>query len=238
MSIKNIFCGYFFLVSVFAVAQNLAIEYKYSIVDNKDEYGLAGFGYNKLITNNKESNSYSKSIDTLFTVDVLGDFSQTASNYAISDYKNLSEKIYYSKTLFPNYLLKDDSYTINWTLVNQYKDILGYKCQKATSDFRGRSYEAYFTTEIPIRNGPYKFDGLPGLVLEVNSTDGAVSYKAVNITEVSQQIENPFTNLQYISWEQFKKAYNDYFHRMINYMPEENMSIIVPNRGIEYYITD
>ena len=48
----------------------------------------------------------------------------------------------------------------------------GYETQLATCLFRGRSYEAWFTPSIPISAGPNLFGGLPGLILELRSTDG------------------------------------------------------------------
>lgn len=59
---------------------------------------------------------------------------------------------------------------MDWTIRNEYKTIWEYKCQKATCNFRGRTYEAWFTTEIPVSDGPWKFQGLPGLILEVYDT--------------------------------------------------------------------
>ena len=45
---------------------------------------------------------------------------------------------------------------------NEQKEILGYKCQKAIGEFRGRKYTAWFTDAIAVNSGPYKFKGLPG----------------------------------------------------------------------------
>ena len=61
----------------------------------------------------------------------------------------------------------------NWQVTNEKKKILRYSCQKATCSFRGRDYEAWFTPEIPMSYGPWKFRGLPGLILEVKDTKGA-----------------------------------------------------------------
>lgn len=55
----------------------------------------------------------------------------------------------------------------NWEIRDSIKTILGYKCHKATTFFRGRKYIAWFTPEIPIPEGPWKFCGLPGLILEI-----------------------------------------------------------------------
>lgn len=56
---------------------------------------------------------------------------------------------------------------IKWKFVKETKEILGYSCQKATTTFRGRKYEAWFAEELPVSDGPFLFTGLPGLILEV-----------------------------------------------------------------------
>lgn len=53
-----------------------------------------------------------------------------------------------------------------WTMIDSTKQVLGYTCQKAECDFRGRHYVVWFTPDIPISDGPWKFNGLPGLILE------------------------------------------------------------------------
>lgn len=58
----------------------------------------------------------------------------------------------------------------SWTVCDSVKTIRGYRCHKATAFFRGRSYVAWFTPEIPLPEGPWKFGGLPGLILEVYDT--------------------------------------------------------------------
>lgn len=53
--------------------------------------------------------------------------------------------------------IKDSLPDFGWKIENEKKTILGYNCQKATTFFRGRNYEAYFTTEIPYQDGHWKF---------------------------------------------------------------------------------
>ena len=52
------------------------------------------------------------------------------------------------------------------TNYNQNKKIGKYLCSKATTNFRGRKYIVWYTEEIPLRFGPWKLTGLPGLILE------------------------------------------------------------------------
>ena len=50
------------------------------------------------------------------------------------------------------------------------KTIAGYECQQAFTSFGGRTWEAWFTRNIPLSEGPYKFYGLPGLIVKVRDT--------------------------------------------------------------------
>lgn len=59
---------------------------------------------------------------------------------------------------------------INWKLTNDVRLIKGYNCKKATTHFRGRDYIAWFTTDISIEAAPWKFVGLPGLVIDIEDT--------------------------------------------------------------------
>jgi GLPGLI family protein len=133
-----------------------------------------------------------------------------------------------------------DQYAINWTLTDDYSYVLGYRCQKATCKFRGRSFEAFFTSEIPYNDGPYKFDGLPGLILKVKSVDGALEIKAQMITNVEEDVpNNPYAGLEHTtSFEEYKKLYKKYFNNMTGYKSDMDAELFVPNRYIEYLIDE
>jgi GLPGLI family protein len=81
-----------------------------------------------------------------------------------------------------NYCLVNDTLSnFKWKVTNQTRTILNYNCVKATTTFRGRSYEAWFTDDIAITNGPWKFCGLPGLIVTVNDTEGVYKYELTGI---------------------------------------------------------
>lgn len=64
----------------------------------------------------------------------------------------------------------NESYSVYYDRNLTVKDslsILDYKCIKATTRFRGRDYTAWVTKELPINDGPWKFYGLPGLILQI-----------------------------------------------------------------------
>lgn len=69
--------------------------------------------------------------------------------------------------MMPYYYVFETEDNIQWKIEADTKKINNYNLQKATSVFGGRSWTAWFTPDINIPEGPYKFRGLPGLVLYV-----------------------------------------------------------------------
>jgi GLPGLI family protein len=68
-----------------------------------------------------------------------------------------------------------------WTVHNETQTILSHPCRKATCRFRGRDYIAWYATDIPISRGPYKFAGLPGLILKIADTENLYSFECTGI---------------------------------------------------------
>ena len=87
------------------------------------------------------------------------------------------------------------------------------------------------------KNGPFKFDGLPGLILEVISVDNAVKIIAKSVKKnENDPLENPFQLKEVISWTDFKKNYRKYFDSVKNYKSDNESEMFIPNRGIEFYL--
>lgn len=74
----------------------------------------------------------------------------------------------------------------SWNLTDNTQEIAGYACQKTTTSFGGREWTAWFTSEIPINDGPYKFAGLPGLITKIDSEDAEYSFEMVSIRKFSE----------------------------------------------------
>ena len=71
--------------------------------------------------------------------------------------------------------------SMQWTLGTEKQTICGYQCQKATCHWRGRDYEAWFTSAIPMKSGPWKFGGLPGLIMKIYDTKHLYTWEAVSV---------------------------------------------------------
>ena len=70
------------------------------------------------------------------------------------------------------YLLLERRPVLEWNMVPESRDLGGYRTFKATAEFRGRTYTAWYCPGIPVPAGPWKLQGLPGLILEAYDGEG------------------------------------------------------------------
>lgn len=69
----------------------------------------------------------------------------------------------------------------SWKMESNIDTVNGFVCRKATLDFAGRKYSAWYSLEIPIQEGPYIFKGLPGLVMKISDSKAHYTWEVVNI---------------------------------------------------------
>ncbi|WP_396595975.1 GLPGLI family protein [Dokdonia sp. R86516] len=101
---------------------------------------------------------------------------------------------------------------LQWQLSNDTKQIGKFQCLKATTTFRGRTYTCWYTTQIPLPYGPWKLQGLPGMILEASSNDRFVQFIFKGIEFPVQHVQVPSTHKilltkeqDFISFTQYKK---------------------------------
>lgn len=95
---------------------------------------------------------------------------------------------YYDRIPFDNYLYEENWEKPHWKLIKgDTLTICGHICYKAEAYYRGRFYTAWYTPEIPVSEGPWKFGGLPGLILKINDAKEQISFVCINM-------EHPYWN--------------------------------------------
>ena len=110
----------------------------------------------------------------------------------------------------------------SWTLHNETQTIIGYKCQRATCRFRGRDFEAWFAPAIPVKRGPWKFSGLPGLILKVYDKEKLYSFEAVGLESRHYPItrfncyKNYHRSTREKVWKQ-QKAFNENWFKAVDF---------------------
>lgn len=115
-------------------------------------------------------------------------------------YKNLPKEgmLTFTESVLVDYLYEEALEKPNWQLKNEQKEIVGYKCQQAQTNFRGRTWIVWYTPEIPISNGPWKLGGLPGLILEAVDLENQFHFYCVSLEEVINGKEIKIAPLKYI----------------------------------------
>lgn len=97
--------------------------------------------------------------------------------------------VYYSETMGSTKILHKDSLVdLKWLITSETKKYKKYTCQKATTTWRGRNYIAWFTEEIPINDGPYKFSGLPGLIVELFDTEKDYHFELLGFEKLKKPL--------------------------------------------------
>jgi len=142
----------------------------------------------------------SRSALTKFHYEILKDI-RTDKLYYTLQIPKMQDQFYYiqNKNLF------------NWNILEETKQIKGYKVQKATTSFAGRNYIAWFSPEIPIAEGPYKFNGLPGLILEISDTANDYVFEFIGLEKKSPKLPYKINLKQYVKTE--KEELLDLWHR-------------------------
>ena len=107
---------------------------------------------------------------------------------------------------------------LNWTLItNKDTKIAGFKCHQANTCLAGRIYTAWYTLQIPISDGPYKFKGLPGLIIKINDVNKEhcwelTSFKKINYENSILLMKENYTS---ICMEEYIKAQKNYLSERI-----------------------
>jgi GLPGLI family protein len=94
-----------------------------------------------------------------------------------------------------NYIVEDTIQAIKWKILNDIKEVAGHICMKATmtEPIRGHHIVAWFAMDIPLSYGPEGYQGLPGLILELDYNDGAqlVSADKMDVKKLTIELQIP-----------------------------------------------
>ncbi|MEN8126028.1 MAG: GLPGLI family protein [Bacteroidota bacterium] len=133
-------------------------------------------------------------------------------------------------------------HNIDWIVMEETKKIGSFDCQLATGKFRGRIYNVWFTTKIPITSGPWKLYGLPGLILEATDRLNQVQFVMESIKTIDGPINlKPLKGGNEITFEEYvykKENYKkDFSKKVDSKLPREVRveSVISTSKGLEVF---
>ena len=119
----------------------------------------------------------------------------------------LAEKVFQYELKY-----KQDLKQIDWEIQQENKEILGFSVQKATGSFAGRNYIAWFAPELPFSDGPYKFSGLPGLILEISDLKNHYHFSLTAFQKLANPVDKLLNldNYKTVSQQELDQVRDDY----------------------------
>ena len=204
-------CLTFLLILFTAIcsAQKLSDKFEYKVTykltykldsTNLDE---SRSEYMILFAGDELSKFSSRAITIANPIERRGNTGQISRTAITAFHYNILKDRYNNKLLYTKNIVHDQFYytqeidLFDWKIQPETKKIEDYKVQRATTSFAGRDYAAWFTTEIPIPEGPYKFSGLPGLILEIVDSKNHYGFEFIGLEKLAPKLRYTLNLRQY-----------------------------------------
>lgn len=118
------------------------------------------------------------------------------AKFPFSVYKNYPSKKQVTVT-YSDLMYNEPMPEFNWILTDKDTVILGYHAYGAQTQYRGRTWNVFYVPDIAIEDGPWKFCGLPGLIMYAEDTTGAFSFEAIGVSnKISRSTLTPWQHNQ------------------------------------------
>ncbi|WP_313308003.1 GLPGLI family protein [Epilithonimonas hominis] len=223
---KKLLINLFLIFGVLAIAQNKRFIYEYKFISDSTNVDDVKTEMMFLDTTKDGSKYYSYTVfnsDSIMKVDLEKQLAATGSINVKSDMRKGNVRYSVTKT-YPDYKINlhrrlgMDSYNIsddrkiNWKISSEKEKIGEWNVQKAEADFAGRHWIAWFSTEIPIQDGPYKFRGLPGLIIKIEDKTGSHKMELKGIKNIVGDVDVNVWKAKEIvvNSRQFQKVIKEY----------------------------
>lgn len=208
----------FLLWASFFSAQSYRFVYEYKMKPDVAKKDSVITDYMNLDTDGKKSyfqNGVKYERDSIYNADKSYPALLKSRQYD----RNLNytvEKDYAQKTInfYDKYktvsIITSDNEAPKWKIVNDFKKINKINCQKAVADYKGRKWEAWFSKDFPVSDGPYKFTGLPGLVVSVKDSENDHVFDLVQIKKISTVTSFIPKNNKQMTHTEYRKLIKNY----------------------------
>ena len=223
---KKLLVNFFLIVGIVTFAQNKRFIYEYKFISDSTKIDDVKTEMMVWDTTKDGSKYYSYTVfnsDSIMKVDLEKQLAATGSINVKSDMRKGDVRYSVTKT-YPDYKINlhrrlgmdayniSDDRKINWKILPEKEKIGEWNAQKAEADFAGRHWIAWFSTEIPIQDGPYKFRGLPGLIVKIEDKTGSHKMELKAIKNITGNVDiNVFEVKEIaVNSKQFQKVIKEY----------------------------
>lgn len=227
------------MLGIFSQAQTNRFFYDYRFIPDSGNREDVKNEMMYLDIDKDGSNYYSRDkfiSDSTSMAEIAKQVKSSSGNFNINSTRKqglVSFKVTKSYPNFTTYLyrsISSDHYKIRedqkpeWKILPDKQKIGEYNTQKATTDFGGRQWTAWFSTDIPFQDGPYKFYGLPGLIVKIEDSTGShvmtlAGNKKIAASAAQEKEPELPQNIRIfgmggkeveVTEDQFRKAWKDY----------------------------
>ncbi|MEN4762704.1 GLPGLI family protein [Chryseobacterium sp. C39-AII1] len=250
---KKINFLFLFFVGILANAQTNRFFYEYKFIPDStnkadvkkemmlldiDKAGSKYYSYDKFVSDSTQKADLEKQLKAgAGNINITKREKPGQVSYSVTKQYPDFTTYYFTRVSTDAYKVKEDKKP-EWKILPEKEKVGEYNTQKATTNFGGRSWTAWFTTDIPFQDGPYKFYGLPGLIVKLEDATGSHSMILVGnkktVASQEKELELP-GNVRLIgvggkdievTKDQFKKVWKAYVND-----PTKNMREMMMKNG-------
>ena len=235
---KNLFCilaFYIVTISGFSqkVADTVSVRVQYHATYKVTQEQKEAFDDTNLLDIGKRSSRFysqrfeqflhqrdsvrSANSDPMRYLQFMGDWFGSKKGREYEVYKHIPQKgtLTYTDALHNDFFFcyEEAIPAFSWQLAEGDTLIIGYPCHKAVCQFRGRTWKAWYTLDLPFDNGPWKLGGLPGLILAASDSMNEFSFVATGIEQLRQTATIRFQPKRYehLTPMKFQHLLKDYW---------------------------
>ena len=200
---KKTFLLFIFISALFSAQNRFIYDYKF-VADSTNKADVKS-EMMYLDISEKGSKFYSREVyvsDSIMTATYEKEIKATGSMNVImkpmTRRGSVRYKIYKNYPNFETYSLSRigmdqykiwDKRTISWKILSEKQKIGNWETQKATTEFAGRKWTAWFTEELPFQDGPYKFRGLPGLIVKLEDATQSHVFELKAVGKYKEEVQ-------------------------------------------------
>ena len=223
MKIFTTLFAFFITLNLSAQNQRFSYEYKFITDSTKSNEGNSELMYLDIAKKGSKFYSQKKNIADSIHQDRVSKQSRDFTGIDYGKIQFIVEKSYpdFKVTFFNNLDMNkykvSDGRKMDWKILSEKEKIGDLNTQKASCNFAGRIWTAWFVSDIPIQDGPYKFHGLPGLIIKIEDKTKSHSFVLKEIKKISSDQEwksdaekKMFGSIVSIDQEKYKKQFVDH----------------------------
>jgi len=213
------------IFGIVANAQNKRFSYEYKFIPDSTnisevkteimnldvtESGSKFYSYTVYNSDSLAKIDLEKQLATTGMINIKSDMQKGLVRYSVTKNYPKYEVFLHDRILSDFYKVLEERELV-WKVSSEKLKIGDWITQKAETDFGGRHWFAWFTTDIPIQDGPYKFHGLPGLIVKLEDQTKSHVFTLQGVKNISAISENVFSSKEIVvNSKQYNKLVKDY----------------------------